>query len=541
MGAAKGVFLREATGLSREMSRIDAIYYNVLTCSVISTVNQWTFLAGPAGFPGGDVSLALLISCIGVIPLGVAYAMMAASMPRTGGEYIFQSRILHPSIGFSLVITASAIFSFSWTAWSVWSINEGLSAFLSVTGAATNNMPLLTSAQWLLTDNAILIFGIVVIAFVGSVLILGMKSYVRLQHVLWWGVVAAVVVIAVVCAVTSTATFAQKFNSFMLHFQENPDLYHYAIESASNAGFNPNPAFSLIATIGITPLWFSNTLWIYWSTYQAGEIKGAQILKNQLLTIVGAAVLLGVLAIPATYFPARMAGYQFINAMSYHAVAGTEIGSIPIMASSFILFASIAAGPILAGIVFFGFLCNLIQIPFNCSIAPIRAMFAMSFDRVLPAKVANVDKRFRSPWVATLITVALSLMWLVLFVYVPAIGDYFTVMMVTTTLLLIVSMLAAIVFPYRSKDIYKASPVSKYEVFGVPAVTVAGILGILFCFLMEYYYVVDPTYGGGGDPIVIALNALLIVGAIFYYFLARWYRKRQGIDIELAFKEVPPE
>jgi len=168
-------------------------------------------------------------------------------------------------------------------------------------------------------------------------------------------------------------------------------------------------------------------------------------------------------------------------------------------------------------------------------------MFAMSFDRILPAKVADVDKRFRSPWVATLVTVVLSMMWILLYLYVPAIGEYFTVMMVTTTLLLIVSMVAAILFPYRCKEIYKASPVSKYEVAGVPVVTIAGILGLFFCLLMEYYYVVDPTYGAAGDPIVISLNALLIIGAIIYYFLARWHRKRQGIDIDLAFKEVPPE
>ncbi len=541
MAEAKGVFLREATGLSREMSRIDALYYNVLTCALISMTNLWVFLSGPAAFPGGDVTLSLLISSIIVVPLGVAYAMLAASMPRTGGEYVYQSRILHPSLGFSLVFTASVIFSLSWVAWTVWGINAGLAALFTVTGVQTGNTALMNFGEWVLSNDAILVSGIVLVSFIGVVLLFGMRTYCRLQHVLWWGTVAAVIVIAAVTSTTSTATFIQKFNGFMVHFQEDPDLYHYTIESAREAGFNPSVPFSWGATMGITPIWFTTTLWIYWSTYQAGEIKGAQILRNQLMQIVGAAVLLAVFVTPATYFPARMAGQEFINAMSYHAVNETPLGTIPVLGSSFVLFTSIVAGTALASIVFFGFLCNLIQIPFNCAIAPIRAMFAMSFDRILPAKVADVDKRFRSPWVATLVTVVLSMMWILLYLYVPAIGEYFTVMMVTTTLLLIVSMVAAILFPYRCKEIYKASPVSKYEVAGVPVVTIAGILGLFFCLLMEYYYVVDPTYGAAGDPIVISLNALLIIGAIIYYFLARWHRKRQGIDIDLAFKEVPPE
>jgi len=56
-------------------------------------------------WPDANVPLGILITGIFTTFLAVAYAGLAAAMPRTGGDYVFQSRTLKPFIGFSIVAT----------------------------------------------------------------------------------------------------------------------------------------------------------------------------------------------------------------------------------------------------------------------------------------------------------------------------------------------------------------------------------------------------------------------------------------------------
>jgi len=523
------------------MSVRDALFYNVLTCGVLSITPLWVFLAGPASFAGGNLSLAILLAGVFTIPVGLAYAMLACSMPRTGGEYVYQSRILHPSVGFAVVFAATGIFSFSWVALSVVAISRFLSTLFAVIGGETSNTGMIGLSNLALTNNVVLVLGALIIGFLCFILIMGLKWYCRLQVILFYGMVASVLVIAGVSLMTSTAVFADKFNSVMVNFQNQPNAYSAAIQNASSAGFPVNQPFSWIATLGIAPLWFTGTIWLYYSTYQGGEIKAAGVFKNQLIQILGGLAGYVFLVFLYTFSVSQMVGSEFLNGMSYGYVNGVGIGGLPIAGAAFILFASVAAGPILSIVIFFGYVCNLIQTVFNSSFAPIRALFAMSFDRVLPTKVSDVDERFHGPWVASLIAVVLSVLWLLLELFLPSFASYLTVMMVTTTFLLMVSMVAAILFPFTLKDVYKASPISKYEVAGVPMITIFGIIGLIVTTSMNYVYVINPTYGASGSPIVIGLNVSIILGGFVYYFLASWYRKRQGIEIGLAFKGVPPE
>jgi hypothetical protein len=50
---------------------------------------------------------------------------------------------------------------------------------------------------------------------------------------------------------------------------------------------------------------------------------------------------------------------------------------------------------------------------------------------------------------------------------------------------------------------------------------------------------IDWSKGIGGNSFLIAV-VLIFVGWVAYYFIRRAYLKRIGIDLELAYKEVPP-
>jgi basic amino acid/polyamine antiporter, APA family len=97
--AAPGLFTRKATGLVREGRTRDALFYNLLWSSVALTFAfYWLF---QAFYPGSNGLLAFLIAAVLGLPGAFLYAMLTQLMPRTGGDYVFNSRALHPSIGFA--------------------------------------------------------------------------------------------------------------------------------------------------------------------------------------------------------------------------------------------------------------------------------------------------------------------------------------------------------------------------------------------------------------------------------------------------------
>jgi len=61
-----------------------------------------------AAFPGADVIGVLGLSVLLNIPILIMFALMAASMPRVGGDYVWVSRILSPPLG--LISNVAMIF-----------------------------------------------------------------------------------------------------------------------------------------------------------------------------------------------------------------------------------------------------------------------------------------------------------------------------------------------------------------------------------------------------------------------------------------------
>jgi biotin transporter BioY len=102
-------------------------------------------------------------------------------------------------------------------------------------------------------------------------------------------------------------------------------------------------------------------------------------------------------------------------------------------------------------------------------------------------------------------------------------------------------MLSAIFLPYRAKQIWEASPVKKYNFAGIPAVVVIGILGFLYNAWMMYYYFAFPAIYGAASPPMLAFGVGDIIVLIALYFIIKSYRARHGIDVAMAFKQLPPE
>src|SRR5260370_3667229 len=99
MQEGRGIFLRKATGLVREVSLFDAFVMNTLGMNV-AVGGVFLFLQAPADFPGGSMLLAVIIgTLLMAFTLLWVYSDFAAAMPRSGGDYIFVSPALNPFLG----------------------------------------------------------------------------------------------------------------------------------------------------------------------------------------------------------------------------------------------------------------------------------------------------------------------------------------------------------------------------------------------------------------------------------------------------------
>jgi len=94
--------------------------------------------------------------------------------------------------------------------------------------------------------------------------------------------------------------------------------------------------------------------------------------------------------------------------------------------------------------------------------------------------------------------------------------------------------------PYRAKDLYEASPGARYTLGGVPLLTVLGILGTLLGAVFVLMFMFYDVLGLTSSLAYTVVFGVLLVSAI-WYFLARSAQKARGINVDFAFKEIPPE
>ena len=167
-----------------------------------------------------------------------------------------------------------------------------------------------------------------------------------------------------------------------------------------------------------------------------------------------------------------------------------------------------------------------------------RMIFAWSFDRVFPAKMSEINERTRSP------------IWAVVFVIV--VSEIFLIVMTYTTFLSglaaaiglfianFVAFLSAVLLPFKARKLYEASPISKYKIGRVPLISLLGAGGMIFALCLIIPMLLDARYLAN-SPISLYILAGSIVLGFAVYYGSKAFRRTNGIDISLAFKEIPPE
>jgi len=92
------LFVRNSTGLVRSASALDATIFNAVISAPIGSTLAWSIFFTLVAFPGADPVGVLLITLVLNIPVLIMFALLGASMPRVGGDYVWVSRVLTPPL-----------------------------------------------------------------------------------------------------------------------------------------------------------------------------------------------------------------------------------------------------------------------------------------------------------------------------------------------------------------------------------------------------------------------------------------------------------
>jgi amino acid transporter len=255
-------------------------------------------------------------------------------------------------------------------------------------------------------------------------------------------------------------------------------------------------------------------------------------------SIVGSLVIGGLIFAAWAFGIYNVFGYDFFSAANYLTAAGVSspLTIPPSVNSLFTVIPQNAFVEILGAI---GFGLAWIWLTPTDFLPVVSNLFAWSFDRVAPARLADVNERFHSPVKAIVVAGLIGELLLILFIYTS-----FSVAFANTTILLnlvfFITSIAGILFPYRAKEIFELAPSwVKRRIGGLPAVTLVGIFSAAVELFLLYASFTNAFIGGA--PISYPISAGIAIAGLVIYYVAKWYRKRQGVDIELIFKSLPPE
>ena len=533
------VFARRSSGLVRVMSPYSAFAYNVLNIGVIF---PFVYLTTLAVYPNASLPLGILITGAFTAFLAVVYAGLASAMPRTGGDYIFQSRTIGGWIGFAIVMTMIGTFFFQWQAIGGWLTSLlGLSPMFTGLGLAMNSTSLINLGTWFSTPTGIWIVTAVASTIAVSVLIKSFAWFVKAQWIMWYGFLLSWVVMVVMFFITPNSTFIGNFNHASSVLANGTattagNYYQSIISKAVAGGFIPAAGFSLIGTFLVAPVALTSLGWVGYAQEQAGEIQGANVFKNQLFINLGGGLTATVMMMILAYALTNTVGQGWLSAASFYS-ATNSMAVLPWFST---LAEVLTNNPVLIILMMIGIFLNAIQVVFNVAIGWTRVTVAMSIDGVLPKWLSRVSDRTHTPvlgMVFYLIFAGFGMGYV--YNFVPGYTGYALAVTAVATVMYIGTALGGAIFPWVKKQLYESSPIARYKVAGVPLITICGVITIGFSGVMLYDYL---TYAFLGVNSVISEEIVFSIFVVWvvYYFIRRWYLRRRGIDLELAYKEVPP-
>ena len=538
------LFVRKATGLVRSWSVMDAFVYAFFSINLI-TLGLYIF-SQMYYFEGGMVN-ALIISAVFIFFEVIVYAGLIAVMPRSGGDYVWQSRILGGAVGFILAVTGWWFILWLWVPlYGDMFRHIVLVPLLGIFGAQD-------AALWFAgTQTGAFVASLITLVIVSIIVALGMKTYARIQKFSFYGGILGLLIVIVLLLTGSNAAFKAGLESNAASmFGTEAGLYDATVALGTEAGaVTPFSGGALALVFLVLPYMVFFNLWPNWGATLYGEVRGATDFKRNITGMGWALGITTVLGIVLLYAIGRTIGWEFYiqsgaawwnYAWGYTDVApALPVWPYPALFASFLTSSRLLQFLVVAlmSLWWFGWSGTVF-------LSSTRVIFAAAFDRLLPEKVAEVNERTGTPVNALLLMVVPSILIAYLFSY--NIADFQTLTLCSTLVIAVTYLgttISAIILPYTKPDLYNASPIAQYKVLGLPLISVAGVIFGGFLVFLLYQWLFDPNglYGIGianTSSVIYMLSMYVLAAVIYFGFKA--YRMRGGIDMNKVQSEIPVE
>jgi len=535
--AGEKVFLRRASGLIKSASTWDVFIFDTGLVSVGIGIATMMLFASYM-YPGANVALGSLIGGLCMLLIGLGLVTWTTTLPRSGGIYVFGTRSLWPPVAFTISFVEVAAWLYYTSLGSSWLMSIGIGPGLSTIGILHGSEGLLAAGVSVAKPIWVFLGGTIFLCLSGVLLISGMRKYFISQKIIFTIAVAGTLLFTIILLFSDISTFIKNFNHFMApYFPGVADPYHHIIEAAKSAGWKSGAGtFDWWNTYIFSSWPFMPYIGPAFSISIGGEIRAGG--RGQFVGIIFAIVVciiafMGIGTLSHTVF-----GEEFMGAVSYCYYEGVQGAMLPSEPWITLLVAMLTGNTWVTLFINLSFMCWIwMWIPGMQCYAD-RAFIAWAFDRVAPDGLGYVSERLHTPVNAIIVSVIVTIILLALYVFTP----YFStvIMIQSAAAAWFVVLAAGIFFPYRKPEMYEKSPISPIKLFGFPIQSVACFGGAIGAGV-AFHFMWSDNFSAGHNPYSLAVMCGWFVLGLIFYLVMYSYRKAQGIDINVAFKEIPIE
>ncbi|MCJ7585294.1 MAG: APC family permease [Anaerolineales bacterium] len=533
------VFARKASGLVRGLSFIDAFGVGFMNQGL--TPSMWVMISFGLGvYTGGNLIWATLISALLCgVGFSLVWGILGGSMPRSGGEYIYNSRIIHPIIG----IAESFGNAFVWIMWiyilAPWTVDPGLVMMFEFL-----NLP--AAAEFCTQPIALFLIASLVNLIALLFVVFGVKVFARVQKVIMVLGITGCTVILLVFTFTSHDAFILAWNNLAAQFGsvDYEGFLMAARAAIADAGGVLPKTWNWFDTLGVMVAGSWLFAYSYCITFIAGEVKRPDktiILANLSAILVPAAFMVWLAA--ALY---NSVGFEFLSATAWVDNMGEGLAGYTLpWAPNFVgLAAVINHNPFVVFMMAMSFIVfNLWWVALSYLAFP-RILFAWGMDRMGPKWFADIDYRWASPVKNHILCFILGEIGIAIYAFVmdPMTGLSVTGMEIVSVFG--ITALAAAIFPFskKAKHIWESSPYKNWKILGIPVVTIGAAFNLVYLGILFYFFFFMKEMGE--QELVkgsLILYAIIWGLGIAWYFYWKARNKKVGVDINMTFGELPPD
>jgi amino acid transporter len=519
-------FVRQATGLVRQFSAIDVFTWSII---FFPWLTSWAgiFWVTPDYYQNVNYYASLAVWAVIAVVIVLLYWQLTSVMPRSGGDYVFISRVLSSPLGFVASFLFFVAILVSAGSGSYWAFSEA-GTQLSFAGQVLGDKGILSLGNFITpgvssSPATLMAVGIAILA-AGAVLVIAGGRLFRLVVYSFFGYgVFTMLLVMVIFLTSSHADFVRAYGVYF------PGGVTKVLSDAATSGYSPGAS---LADLGaVVPLLFVSI-----GPYPVMQFVGGEIRRPRTSLLYGLVLAEGAsIAIwfGLTYMLDKVIGLPFIEAWAIqNGGGGVPFSTVPTAFATVLNPSSLLLWLIVIGLFIGNIGWSWLSLVFIS-----RLFLAWSFDRVMPQRLSRVSDRFHTPVNAIVLGAVLAL--------IPMYLQYFTSFISAQvnaiffySIVWFLAAVSAVLLPFTRRDVYESATGRKRG--GIPLISVLGAVAAALFAYLGYNSIANPALGPFQLSAQVVVGVVILIPIVIYALSYR-YHKARGVDLRLVQSQIPPE